>query len=142
MAAPWPILTAISVLQTEAFCVVTVDCIAHPSELRDAVQALVRKRWRALLLQQLSDACVPADPINDMAHVFADPQTQPRQMEVALRHRSDRAVRVVPSPLNWSASPETHRALPGLGKHSLQTLREALGLREAQAKGLVRQRVV
>jgi crotonobetainyl-CoA:carnitine CoA-transferase CaiB-like acyl-CoA transferase len=116
--------------------------IAHRSELRGALQALVRGRSRAQLLEQLSEATVPAGPINDMAHVFADPQTQHRQMVVELPHSSGQTVRVVRSPLNWSASPVTHRAPPRLGEHSVQTLREELGLTDAQVEGLVRRGVV
>jgi crotonobetainyl-CoA:carnitine CoA-transferase CaiB-like acyl-CoA transferase len=116
--------------------------IAYRSELRGALQALVRNRSRAQLLQQLSDATVPAGPINDMAQVFADPQTQHRQMVVELPHSSGQTVRVVRSPLNFSASPVTHRAPPRLGEHSLQALREELGLSEAQLAGLVARGVV
>jgi crotonobetainyl-CoA:carnitine CoA-transferase CaiB-like acyl-CoA transferase len=116
--------------------------IAHRSELRDALQTLVRGRSRAQLLQQLSDASVPAGPINDMAQVFADPQTQHRQMVVELPHSSGQNVRLVRSPLNLSASPVTHKAPPRLGEHSLQTLREELGLSDAQLEGLVRRGVV
>jgi crotonobetainyl-CoA:carnitine CoA-transferase CaiB-like acyl-CoA transferase len=116
--------------------------ITHRSELRGALQALVRGRSRAQLLQQLSDATVPAGPINNMAQVFADPQTQHRQMVVELPHSSGQTVRVVRSPLNFSAAPVTHRAPPRLGEHSLQTLREELGLTDAQVAGLVARGVV
>ena len=102
----------------------------------------MRGRSRAELLQQLSDATVPAGPINDMAQVFADPQTQHRQMVVELPHSSGQTVRVVRSPLNWSASPVTHRAPPRLGEHCLQTLRDELGLTDAQVAGLVARGVV
>ncbi len=72
-----------------------------------------------------------------MALVFADPQTQHRQMMVELPHSSGQTVRLVRSPLNWSASPVTHQAPPRLGEHSLQALREELGLSEAHVAALV-----
>ena len=102
----------------------------------------MRNRSRAQLLQQLSEASVPAGPINDMAQVFADPQTQHRHMVVELPHSSGQTVRVVRSPLNWSASPVTHRAPPRLGEHSLQTLRDELGLSEAQVQGLLQRGII
>ena len=77
-----------------------------------------------------------------MAQVFAEPQTQHHQMVVELPHSSGQTVRVVRSPLNWSASPVTHRAPPCLGEHSVQTLREELGLTDAQVEGLVARGVV
>jgi crotonobetainyl-CoA:carnitine CoA-transferase CaiB-like acyl-CoA transferase len=77
-----------------------------------------------------------------MAQVFADPQTQHRQMVVELPHSSGQTVRVVRSPLNFSASPVTHRSPPRLGEHSLQTLREELGLTDAQVAGLAARGVV
>jgi len=116
--------------------------IAHRSALREALQALVRDQPRAQLLTQLSAANVPAGPINDMAQVFADPQTQHRELVVELPHSSGQNVRVVRSPLNFSASPVAHRAPPRLGEHSVQTLREELGLSEAQVEGLVRKGII
>lgn len=116
--------------------------IAHRSALREALQALVRDQPRAQLLAQLSAANVPAGPINDMAQVFADPQTQHRQLVVELPHSSGQNVRLVRSPLNFSASPVAHRAPPRLGEHSVQTLREELGLSEAQVEGLVRKGII
>ena len=77
-----------------------------------------------------------------MAQVFADPQTQHRQMVVELPHSSGQTVRLVRSPLNWSASPVTHKAPPRLGEHSLQALRDELGLSDAQVAGLVARGVV
>lgn len=91
---------------------------------------------RAQLLEQLGQAGVPAGPINDMAQVFADPQTQHRELVVALPHSSGQDVRLVRSPLNLSASPVTHRVPPRLGEHSVQTFRDELGLSEAQVAGL------
>ena len=116
--------------------------IAHRSALREALQALVRDQPRAQLLTQLSAANVPAGPINAMAQVFADPQTQHRQLVVELPHSSGQNVRLVRSPLNFSASPVAHRAPPRLGEHSVQTLREELGLSEAQVEGLVRKGII
>jgi len=129
-------------MPTDPRFVTNMQRIAHRSALRDALQALVRGQPRAQLLAQLGAANVPAGPINDMAQVFADPQTQHRQLVVALPHSSGQNVRVVRSPLNFSASPVTHRAPPRLGEHSAQTLREELGLSEAQLEGLVRRGVI
>jgi crotonobetainyl-CoA:carnitine CoA-transferase CaiB-like acyl-CoA transferase len=77
-----------------------------------------------------------------MAQVFADPQTQHRQLVVELPHGSGQTVRVVRSPLNFSASPVNHRTPPRLGQHSAQTLREELGLSEAQLQGLIRKGII
>ena len=116
--------------------------IAHRRELQDALQTLVHGQPRARLLEQLSAANVPAGPLNDMAQVFTNPQTQHRQMVVELPHSSGQTVRLVRSPLNWSASPVMHHPPPRLGEHSLQALREELGLSDAQLEGLVRRGVV
>ena len=116
--------------------------IAHRRELQAALQTLVHGQPRARLLEQLSAANVPAGPLNDMAQVFTNPQTQHRQMVVELPHSSGQTVRLVRSPLNWSASPVTHKAPPRLGEHSLQALRDELGLSEAQVAGLVARGVV
>eukprot|EP01034_Spumella_vulgaris_P022140 gene22140-28245_t len=102
--------------------------------------------WSSQEARAKQTACVcfrdDAGAFNNMAQVFANPQTQHRQMVVELPHRSGQTVRLVRSPLNFSASPVTHQAPPRLGEHSLQALREELGLSDAQVAGLVARGVV
>jgi crotonobetainyl-CoA:carnitine CoA-transferase CaiB-like acyl-CoA transferase len=69
---------------------------------------------------------IPCGPINDYAHVFADPQVLARGMVVDGRHPTLGAVKTLGSPIKMSATPPdvTGRA-PLFGEHTDSVLREA-----------------
>jgi len=69
---------------------------------------------------------IPCGPINDYAHVFADPQVLARGMVVDGRHPTLGAVKTLGSPIKMSATPPdvTGRA-PLFGEHTDAVLREA-----------------
>ncbi len=85
----------------------------------------MKTRTRADWLAALEAAKVPCGPINDLAEVFADPQVSARGMTVDLPHPLAGSVRLVGSPMKFSATPvQYRRAPPLLGEHTDQVLRE------------------
>jgi crotonobetainyl-CoA:carnitine CoA-transferase CaiB-like acyl-CoA transferase len=71
---------------------------------------------------------VPCGPINDLADVFADPQVEHREMTVRMPHPLTDALRLVASPMKFSATPVQYRRPPPLlGEHTAEVLSE-LGL--------------
>ncbi|CAN5873764.1 CaiB/BaiF CoA-transferase family protein [soil metagenome] len=112
-----------------------------------ALDALVGPRLavRSLndCLEAFEEAGVPAGPINDLAHVFADPHVRARGAVVAFDHPGIGAVDCLASPMRLSATPVRYDRRPAmLGEHTRTTLRDLLGLSELaldelQAKGAI-----
>ncbi len=111
------------------------DRVRHRGTLVPLLAALMRERTRSDWLAALEAAKVPCGPINDLAEVFADPQVCARAMTVQLPHPSAGRVRLVASPMKFSATPvQYRRAPPLLGEHTAEVLKEfGLGADEVAA---------
>jgi len=95
----------------------------------------MKQRKRADWLTALEAAKVPCGPINDLADVFADPQVQHRAMTVQMPHPLTDTLRLVASPMKFSATPVQYRRPPPLlGEHTEQVLAEfGFGVDEVDA---------
>ncbi|GAA6138354.1 CaiB/BaiF CoA-transferase family protein [Arenicella sp. 4NH20-0111] len=83
--------------------------------ISNVMQSKTSEQWLSLL----SDADVPAGPINTMADVFRDPQVIMREMKITMAHPHNRKINLVGSPLKFSRTPVVyHRAPPLLGQHT------------------------
>jgi glutaryl-CoA transferase len=98
-------------------------------EHRDALRATLSPRfsarssadWSARLLA----ADVPSGPINDLAAVFADPQTLARHMVESVAHPTIGELRTTGIPFKLSRTPGSiRRAPPLLGQHTGEVLAE------------------
>ena len=125
--------------QFARFCVVA-DCEALAGDARFASNA-ARVRNRETLVPLLAErfllrgrrdwlalleaAGIPCGPVSDIADVFADPQVQARGMTVTVPHPHADALRLVASPLKFSATPVQYRhAPPLLGQQTDELLLE------------------
>jgi crotonobetainyl-CoA:carnitine CoA-transferase CaiB-like acyl-CoA transferase len=112
------------------------DRVRHRATLVPQLAALMKARTRADWLASLEAAKVPCGPINDLADVFADPQVREREMTVRMPHPLAGSVRLVASPMKFSATPIQYRRPPPLlGEHTDELLRE-FGLDEADIAAL------
>lgn len=112
------------------------DRVRHRVTLVPQLAALMKARTRADWLASLEAAKVPCGPINDLADVFADPQVREREMTVQMPHPLAGGVRLVASPMKFSATPIQYRRPPPLlGEHTDELLRE-FGLDEADIAAL------
>jgi crotonobetainyl-CoA:carnitine CoA-transferase CaiB-like acyl-CoA transferase len=94
-------------------------------------------------LAALEPAGVPCGPINDLAQVFDDPQVRHRGLEVSAPHPAAGDVRMVASPMRFSATPVTHDvAPPTLGQHTDEILASVLGFDAPRLEGLRKQGVI
>jgi len=76
-------------------------------------------------LSALDAAEIPCGPINDYAHVFADPQVAARGMVLETDHPVLGRLRTLGSPIKMSATPtDASRRAPLLGEHTDEVLRE------------------
>ncbi|GAA5234964.1 CaiB/BaiF CoA transferase family protein [Verticiella sediminum] len=95
--------------------------VRHREALVCALRELMAHRQRLPLIQALSDAGVPAGPLNDLRQTFADPQVQHAGLTVdfPLGQGAGGQVKVLGSPLKFSRTPAQYdRPPPGLGEHT------------------------
>jgi crotonobetainyl-CoA:carnitine CoA-transferase CaiB-like acyl-CoA transferase len=117
--------------------------VGHRDLLVGLISERLRTRTAAEWLRLLEPAGVPCGPINDLSQVFADPQVRHRKMEVRVPHPAAGEVRMVASPLKFSATPIEHDAAPPtLGQHTREILESVLGLDEAAIHALQSEGVV
>jgi crotonobetainyl-CoA:carnitine CoA-transferase CaiB-like acyl-CoA transferase len=89
-------------------------------------------------LSRFEAAEIPCGPINDYAHVFADPQVAARQMVMETDHPVLGRLRTLGSPIKMSATPtDAGRRAPLLGEHTNEVLAE-FGLTLDEIEGLRR----
>ena len=118
------------------------DRVRHRDTLVPLLAALMKARTRNDWLNALEAAKVPCGPINDLADVFADPQVLAREMTVQMPHPLAGSVRLVASPMKFSATPVHYRRPPPLlGEHTAQILTE-LGLTDDDITALQAARVI
>jgi crotonobetainyl-CoA:carnitine CoA-transferase CaiB-like acyl-CoA transferase len=125
--------------QFRAFCNVVglSDLASHPdfatnparvsnrSALRGKIIAALESWEREPLLQRLEAANVPASPINNIAEMFADPQTIARGMRLDLDDGHGNALPSVRAPMLMSGTPLRYeRPSPRLGEHTAEILAE------------------
>ena len=112
------------------------DRVRHRATLVPLLAALMKARTRSDWLESLEAAKVPCGPINDLADVFDDPHVQQRGMTVQMPHPAAGSIRLVASPMKFSATPVQYRRPPPLlGEHTTELLRE-FGLLDADIAAL------
>jgi formyl-CoA transferase len=110
-------------------------------ENRDALLPLVQElfsqktcdEWMGLLV----GAAIPCGPVNDMQHLFADPQVRHRSMIAEVPHPSIGTLRLTGIPIKSSDTPGTIRLHPPLlGEHTDEVLTGTLGYTSDQIEAL------
>ena len=99
---------------------------------RDALIPLLSRMVEARTSQQWIDALeaigVPCGPINDLAQVFENPQVKARGLRVDIEREDSGPVKLVGSPMRFSATPVRYRLPPPrLGEHTREVLTQLLG---------------
>ena len=101
------------------------DRKAREAELAALLEDILSRRTTAYWLERLDAAGVVAGPIYDMAQVYADAQTQAREMLVTLPDPELGELRNIGIPVKLSATPGSiRRRAPALGEHTRQILQE------------------
>lgn len=116
--------------------------IEHRDELIPRLQELFSARPAQEWLNRLTEAGIPAGPIQSVSEALSDPQAQARGMVVELRHPRLGVVKSLANPIKMSETPPAYRLPPPLlGEHTEVILRE-LGLPEAELGPLRAEEVV
>jgi formyl-CoA transferase len=80
-------------------------------------------------METLVEASIPCGPVNDMAHLFADPQLEHRGMIAEVPHPTIDALKLAGIPIKYSETPGAIRRHPPLlGEHTEEVLSDVLGL--------------
>jgi formyl-CoA transferase len=89
-------------------------------------------------IERLWNEGIPAGPINTVDRALADPNTQARGMVVEMPHPKAGSVRLIGSPMKFSATPVEYRLPPPLlGEHTEEVLRDVLGMSGGAVRELV-----
>ena len=129
-------------LATDPKFVKNNDRVVNGKEIMAIYAGLFLKNSVAHWLEQLEKAGVPCGPVNDFAHVFADPHVRSRGMEVKVEHPFEPQLSLIRNALTFSGTPITeYRAPPLLGADTQDVL-SSLGYDDAKIAALKQQGVV
>lgn len=99
--------------------------VKHRDELIPILKPIFLTKTSGEWLAMLEAGGIPCGPIHTLDQVFAEPQVQAREMLIRMEHSQIEDLRLVGSPLQFSATPvEYRRPPPRLGEHSDEILQE------------------
>ncbi len=99
--------------------------VRNRSKLAALIEAVMSQQPCGYWLSAFEAADIPCGPINDYAHVFADPQVSARSMVLETDHPVLGRLRTLGSPIKMSATPtDAGRRAPLLGEHTEEVLKE------------------
>jgi len=116
--------------------------VENRATLVPVLEGLLASRSTRDWVGALESAGVPCGPINDLAQVFDDPHVRSRGLRVEVPHPLAGSVPVVASPMRLSRTPVHHGTPPLLGEHTVEVLREVLGMEDTELEALRRGRVI
>jgi crotonobetainyl-CoA:carnitine CoA-transferase CaiB-like acyl-CoA transferase len=119
------------------------DRVTHGKEIMAIFAGLFLKNTVGHFLEELEKAGIPCGPVNDFAHVFADPHVRSRGMEVKSAHPFEPHLSLIRNALTFSETPVTeYRHPPLLGEHTAEVLSAALGYDAAKLEALKQRGVI
>ena len=107
------------------------------------VQELFAQKTCDEWMDLLVGAAIPAGPVNNMEHLFADPQILHRDMIAEVEHPTIGTLRLAGMPIKFSETPGVIRRPPPLcGQHTDELLAELLGfsadrIEELKSRGVI-----
>lgn len=119
------------------------DRLVHRAALNDIISSVTRARTVAEWAQRLSAADVPNAPILGVGAALNHPHSIAREMVVCAEHPTAGTVRMVGRPIKFPGMTQAPlKASPVLGEHTVEVLRQQLGLDDAMIEQLRRDGVI
>jgi crotonobetainyl-CoA:carnitine CoA-transferase CaiB-like acyl-CoA transferase len=113
------------------------DRVEHRELLVQVLSEVFSTRTTSSWLQQLSDAGVPAGPVNSVADVFTEAYATERGLVRTLKHALDPELPTVANPVGFSRTPVCYgSAPPTLGQHTNEILKEWLSYSDDKIESL------
>jgi crotonobetainyl-CoA:carnitine CoA-transferase CaiB-like acyl-CoA transferase len=113
------------------------NVIDDRDDIKRRLEAATRTRTTAEWLEHLLAHDVWCAPVNDLDRVIEDPQVLHNDIFVNLDHPTAGQIRVVGSPVRFSGTPSSVRAMPPeLGQHTAAILQEVLDMDEGDIAAL------
>ncbi|UCG33516.1 MAG: CoA transferase [Phycisphaerales bacterium] len=113
--------------------------VENRTELVARVAEVLAQKTCDEWIELFVEASIPCGPVNDMQHLFADPQVLHRNMVVEMPHKTIGTLRLSGVPIKYSESPASIRMPPPLlGEHTDEVLRDVLGYSPGQVEALRR----
>jgi crotonobetainyl-CoA:carnitine CoA-transferase CaiB-like acyl-CoA transferase len=101
--------------------------------IKDVLARKTCDEWMEILVA----AAVPCGPVNDMEHLFADPQVKHRNMIAEVQHPTIGTLRLGGVPIKYSETPGSIRRHPPLlGEHTDEVMSEVLEYSPEKIAGL------
>jgi formyl-CoA transferase len=101
------------------------------------IDELLAKKTCDEWMEILVAAAIPCGPVNNMQHLFADPQIKHRNMIAEIPHPTIGTLRLAGIPIKYSETPSSVRLHPPLlGEHTDSVLTEILGYSPDKIKSL------
>jgi benzylsuccinate CoA-transferase BbsE subunit len=127
----------------------TADAFRAPGarfELREVIEAwvdeLASRYTKQEFFVEAQRRRIPCGPINSAADVLADEQLAAVDAWVDVAHPECETVRLPRAPVRFDGEMTTVGAVPAVGEHTVELLRDVLGLSDAEIEHLVTDRVV
>jgi crotonobetainyl-CoA:carnitine CoA-transferase CaiB-like acyl-CoA transferase len=117
--------------------------VRNRAELTQILQSEFERDTVTEWVERLVEAGLPVGPINDMAHVFRDPQVISRGLRIELDHPEAGPLPLLANPIKLSATPHRYALPPPvLGEHTDAVLSGLLGMSASEIASLRRSRAI
>ena len=111
--------------------------------IRPAVEEWAQDKTRVEVVSLLSNAGVPAGPVNTMQDLITDDHVRSHEMFVPVERDSGEPILVAGSPLKFGGrNAPTATSIPALGEHTVALLTSELGMSEQEIRDLQKRGVI
>jgi formyl-CoA transferase len=119
------------------------DRVRNREAIEAEVCAALLMRPTGIWIDSLRSAGIPCGAVNSVSAALNDPQAIARAMVISVQHPTAGALKMLGSPLKMSASPfAIDHPPPLLGQHSVELLKQELGLDDAAIERLERANII